>query len=53
MDSFGGSVVLVDNARLADFQDGDFVTVDGELGRDGQDTVGFAPAYHLNGIRRL
>ena len=52
-DRFGGSVVLVEKDRMTDFEDGDFVTVDGELGRDGRDTVGYAPAYHLGGIRRL
>ena len=52
-DRFGGSVVLVDTARMRDFEDGDFVSVDGEVGRDGQDTVGYAPAYHLDTIRRL
>jgi hypothetical protein len=52
-DRFGGSVVLVDSERLADFEDGDFVVVEGELGSDDQDNIGFAPAYHLNTIRRL
>jgi hypothetical protein len=52
-DRFGGSVVLVDNERMGDFEDGDFVAIDGELGRDGQDAVGYAPAYHLDTIRRL
>lgn len=55
IDSFGGSVVLVTNQDdpLQEFQSGDFVIVQGDLGDVQDRTNGFAPLYHVQAVTKL
>jgi hypothetical protein len=49
-DQYGGSVVLDGPALLANFNPGDFVTVQGTIAGKGADGRSFAPTYELRNI---
>lgn len=51
-DSFGGSVILPDAAKLNGFNAGDFVVVQGTVGRAAGDQSSFAPQYNLDRIQK-
>jgi hypothetical protein len=51
-DQYGGSVVLGDSAELEGFRPGDFVSVEGAIGKKDPRSRGFAPDYQLQRISR-
>jgi hypothetical protein len=51
-DKYGGSVVLSDSPQLDGFEPGDFVTVEGTVGKKDPRSRGFAPNYQLDRILR-
>ncbi|MDA7977753.1 MAG: hypothetical protein MPJ50_03155 [Pirellulales bacterium] len=51
-DEFGGSVILAD-AAMSDFRDGEFVTVHGQLDNQEIERGGFAPTFHVQQIARV
>ena len=53
MDSYGGSVVLTDNAQLKSYRSGDFVLVKGRLAGGSTGQSGFAPLYELQSVSKL
>ncbi|HID74663.1 MAG TPA: hypothetical protein EYP56_01550 [Planctomycetaceae bacterium] len=52
-DRFGGSVILEKTDLLSGYQRGDYVEVQGQVGRSNADKGGFAPEYHVTRIRLL
>jgi hypothetical protein len=51
-DSYGGSVVLPDAAKLSGLTPGDFVTITGSVGRSSVDQSSFAPQFNLDRIQK-
>jgi hypothetical protein len=50
-DAYGGSVTFVEDGRLADFKDGQFVRVTGHLLNPGDKAI--APLYRIDSIQPL
>ena len=51
-DSYGGSVIVADAAKLTGFNPGDFVVGQGSVGRSSSDQTSFAPQYNLDRIQK-
>ena len=51
-DEYGGSVVLPSDSKLAGFQHGDFVKVEGTLGTRDEQTGDYAPQYRVASVKK-
>ena len=50
-DRYGGSVIIADTSALADYQPGDFVTVQGTIDKPSGTSRSFAPTYRVASVK--
>ena len=50
-DHYGGSVVITDTSALAEYEPGDFVTVQGTIDKPSGTSRSFAPTYRVASVK--